>query len=181
VSSNTSTDMRVNAENRIRPHQRATSLLKACAALGTACLMTTTAWASAPKVWRCDLAGHITYADQPCDKVLSPKQATAAAQRSVDAADTRTAQQQRDAQAVARADEALARQMQQERRLRELRTPRPAAATIIGLPPDPLAEPVIRKASLESRPPRLQRVQATEPSGARTSPSTAPVSRRGPG
>jgi hypothetical protein len=161
VSSNTNTEMCVNDGSHIRPHQRATSLLKACAVLAAASLMTTMAWASAPKVWRCDMAGHITYADQPCDKVLPAPRSAAAVQRSVDAADSRTAQQRRDAQAVARADEALARKLQQERRLRELRRPRPAAASIIGLPPDPLAQPAIRKASLEARPTRQQQPQAS--------------------
>lgn len=156
--------------------------LKPWAALATACcLLNAGAWASATKVWRCDLAGHITYADQPCDKVLSPPQAAAAVQRSVDAADPRTAQQRREAQAAARADEALARTLQQERRLRELRSPPPAAAAIIGLPPDPLARPEIKKASLEPRAPTVPRAQTAAPSGARTSPSTAPASRRGPG
>lgn len=156
--------------------------LKPWAVLATAwCLLNAGAWASAPLVWRCDLAGHITYADQPCDKVLSPPQAAAAVQRSVDTADPRTAQQRREAQAAARADEALARTLQQERRLRELRSPPPAAAAIIGLPPDPLAPPGIRKTSPEARSTGLRRHQASGPSGARTSPSTAPVSRRGPG
>lgn len=156
--------------------------LKPWAALATAwCLLNAGAWASAPKVWRCDVAGHITYADQPCDKVLQPPQAAAAVQRSVEAADPRTAQQRREAQAAARADEALARTLQQERRLRELRSPPPAAAAIIGLPPDPLASPEIRKASLEPRASKWQRAQTPAPSGARTSPSTPPASRRGPG
>ena len=156
--------------------------LKPWAVLATAwCLLNAGAWASAPQVWRCDLAGHITYADQPCDKVLSPPQAAAAVQRSVDAADPRTAQQRREAQAATRADEALVRTLQQERRLRELRSPPPAAAAIIGLPPDPLARPEVRKASLEPRARKWQQAQPPAPSGARTSPSTAPVSRRGPG
>lgn len=152
----------------------------ACAALLATCLMTT-AWASTPKVWRCDLAGQITYADQPCDKLLAPAQAAKALQSSVDAADPRTLEQRRNAQTVARADQALVKQMQQERRQRERQTPRPAGAAIIGLPSDPLAKPEIRKTSMEVRPTRQQRPQATGASAARTSPSTAPASRRGAG
>jgi hypothetical protein len=114
----------------------------------------TTAWASTPKVWRCDLGGHITYADQPCDKLLAAAQAL---QRSVDAADPRTLEQRREAMAVARGDQALAKQMQQERRQRERQTPRPAGAAIIGLPLDPLAKPEIRKPSMEARPKQQQR------------------------
>lgn len=168
-------------QNHPKSPGQATGLLKSCAALAAMCCLVTATWASAPKVWRCDLAGHITYADQPCDKVLPPSQATAAVQRSVEAADPRTAQQRREAQAAARTDEALAQKLQQERRLRELRSPPPAAAAIIGRPSDPLSQPEIRKASLEPRAPRPQRTQAATPSGARTSPSTAPGSRRGPG
>ena len=142
--------------------------LGACAALLATCLMTT-AWASTPKVWRCDLGGHIMYADQPCDKLLAPAQAAKALQSSVDAADPRTLEQRREAMAVARGDQALARQMQQERRQRERQTPRPAGAAIIGLPPDPLAKPEISKPSTEARPKQQQRrVQASGPSAART-------------
>lgn len=149
----------ISPETHPKSPRQATRLLKPCAAVAATWCLMTTASASAPKVWRCDLAGHITYADQPCDKVLSPKQAAAAAQRSVDAADPRTAQQQQAAHAAARANEALVRTLQQERRLRELRTSQPAAATIIGLPPDPLAKPVLKKTSLEARPPRQERPQ----------------------
>lgn len=176
------TGTRIETKSSHNPLRHAVRHLKPWAALATAwCLLNADAWASAPKVWRCDVAGHITYADQPCDKVLQPPQAAAAVQRSVEAADPRTAQQRREAQAAARADEALARTLQQERRLRELRSPPPAAAAIIGLPPDPLAPPEIRKASLEPRTSKWQRAQTAAPSGARTSPSTAPASRRGPG
>ena len=163
-----------------RPHGPAARLPRGIAVLLATCLMTT-AWASTAKVWRCDLAGQVTYADQPCEKLLPPAQSAQALGRSVDASDSRSLQQRRDAQAVARADEALARQMQQERHLRELKTPRPGGAAIIGLPPDPLAPPGIRKTSPEARSTGLRRHQASGPSGARTSPSTAPVSRRGPG
>ena len=177
-----SADNSIGATRPRGPLWHAGRHLKPWAALATAWyLLNAGAWASAPKVWRCDVAGHITYADQPCDKVLQPPQAAAAVQRSVEAADPRTAQQRREAQAAARADEALARTLQQERRLREQRSPPPAAAAIIGLPPDPLALPEIRKASLEPRTSKWQRAQTAAPSGARTSPSTAPASRRGPG
>ena len=152
----------------------------ACAALLAACLVTT-AWASSPKVWRCDLGGQIAYADQPCNKLLAPAQAAEALQRSVDAADTRTVEQRREAQAVSRADQALARQMQQERHRRELQTPRASGAAIIGLPPDPLAKPELKKPSMEARPTRQPRTQATGSSTVRTSPSAAPASRRGAG
>jgi hypothetical protein len=164
----------------MRPAQPSPLRTGACAVVLATCLMTT-AWASTPKVWRCDLGGQITYADQPCDKLLAPAQAAKALQSSVDAADPRTLEQRRTAQAVARADQDLARQMQQERRAREQRALRPAGAAIIGLPPDALAQPAIRKPSMEARSTRQQRPQATDPSTAHTSPSTAPVSRRGPG
>ena len=180
MSTDMSTEMRIDNRIDVRPPRPAT-LLRSCSAVLLATCLITTAWASTAKVWRCDLAGQVTYADQPCEKLLAPAQSAQALERSVDAADSRTLQQRRDAQAVARADEALARQMQQERRLRELRAPRPAGAAIIGLPPDPLAQPGIRKTSPEARPTGLRRHQASGPSGARTSPSTAPVSRRGPG
>ena len=181
MSTNTNKDAGLKTESQIQPRLQAMRLLKRCTAVAAACLITTTCWASVSPVWRCDLAGHITYADQPCDKVLPPLQTAAAVQRSVDAADPRTTQQRREAQAVASADSALARKLQQERRLLELRSPPPAAAVIIGLPPDPLAKPELKKTSLESRTPRLRRAPSAAPSGAHTSPTAGPASRRGPG
>lgn len=133
-------------------------------------------WASTSQVWRCDSAGQVIYADQPCDKLLPVAQAVSTVQRSVAAADPRSAQQQRDAQATARSDERLLKQLQQERRLRERETARPAGPVIISLPPDPLAKPTVKPTST----PAPQKRQAAR-SGARTSPTVEPSSRRGPG
>ncbi len=137
--------------------------------------------ASPSSVWRCDVAGQVTYADQPCDKVLSASKATAALQRSVDADDPRTDEQRRQAQAVAKAQAREVASLQQERRLREQGSPRPAAATIIGMPPDPLARSSLRPTAKDlSSTPRRPPAQAGR-SGARTSPATAPDSLRGRG
>ena len=133
-------------------------------------------WASTPPVWRCDWAGQVIYADQPCDKLLPAAQAVSSVQRSVAAADPRTAQQQREAQSVARSEENLLKQLQQERRLREREAAKPAGPAIIGLPPDPLAKPVVKATSAGS--PQHRRADR---SGARTSPAAEPSSRRGPG
>ena len=136
--------------------------------------------AAAPSsVWRCDVAGQVTYANQPCHKVLSASQAAVASQRRVDAEDARTDEQRRQAQTVAKSQERLVASLQQERRLREKASPRPAAATVIGLPPDPLARSGLRPtAEVSSKPKRTQ--AQSDRSAARTSPATGPASRRAP-
>ena len=146
-----------------------------CSALLLAANLLTPAWATPSNVWRCERAGQVTYADQPCDKWLTKTEATSVLQRSVAAADSRTAQQQRDAQAVARSDEKLLQRLQQERRLREIQTARPGGAAVIGLAPDPLAQP-----SLKARSPQARQQPPGGLSAAHTSPAAAPASRRGP-
>ena len=137
--------------------------------------------ASPSSVWRCDVAGQVTYANQPCDKVLSASQAAVASRRIVDADDRRTDEQRRQAQAVAKSQERIVAGLQQERRLRDKESPRPAAATIIGLPADPLARPSLRPTAKDLlSTPRRPPAQAGR-SGARTSPATAPGFPRGPG
>ena len=133
-------------------------------------------WASTPQVWRCDWAGQVIYADQPCDKLLPAAQAVSSVQRSVAAADPRTAQQQREAQSVARSEHSLLKQLEQERRLREREAAKHAGPAIIGLPPDPLAKPVVNATSAQA--PQKQR---GDRSGARISPPAEHASRRGPG
>ena len=137
--------------------------------------------AAPSSVWRCDVAGQVTYANQPCHKVLSASQAAVASQRSVDADDTRTDEQRRQAQAMAKSQERIAASLRQERRLREQQAQQSDAATIIGRPPDPLARPDLRPAAKDqSATPRRPPPQAGR-SGARTSPATVPGSPRGPG
>lgn len=159
------------------PH--APRLLRLVPALLAACLHLPGA-ASPSSVWRCEVAGQVTYANQPCHKVLSASQAAVASQRRVDADDARTDEQRREAQTVAKSQERLVASLQQERRLRDQLSPRPAAATVIGLPPDPLARPGLRPTAKEvsSKPKRTQ-AQAGR-SAARTSPATGPASRRAP-
>lgn len=157
------------------PHPRC--LLRLFPALLAACLHLQGA-ASPSSVWRCDVEGQVTYANQPCHKVLSASQAAVASQRSVDADDPRTDEQRRQAQTVAKSQERLVASLQQERHLRDRASPRPAAATIIGLPPDPLARPGLRPTAKEvSSKPKRTTAQAGR-SAARTSPATAPASRR---
>ncbi len=134
------------------------------------------AWASTPQVWRCDSAGQVIYADQPCAKLLPGAQVLDSVQRSVAAADPRSTQQQREAQAAAQSDERLLKQLQQERRQREREATRPAGPVIIGLPPDPLAKPIVKATSAPA--PQHRRADR---SGARTSPAAELSSRRGPG
>ena len=137
--------------------------------------------ATASSVWRCEVAGQVTYANRPCREVLSAPQAATAAQRSVDADDPRTDEQRRQAQTVAKSQERFAASLQKERRLRDKNAPRPVAATIIARPADPLARPALRPTAKEqSSAPRRSPAQAGR-SGARTSPAAAPGSPRGPG
>ena len=153
-------------------------LLRLFPALLAACLHLPGA-AAPSSVWRCDVAGQVTYANQPCHKVLSASQAAVASQRRVDAEDARTDEQRRQAQTVAKSQERLVASLQQERRLREKASPRPAAATVIGLPPDPLARSGLRPtAEVSSKPKRTQ--AQSDRSAARTSPATGPASRRAP-
>jgi PAS domain-containing protein len=153
-------------------------LLRLFPALLAACLHLP-GGASPSSVWRCDVAGQVTYTNQPCHKVLSASQAAVASQRRVDAEDARTDEQRRQAQTVAKSQERLVASLQQERRLREKASPRPAAATVIGLPPDPLARSGLRPtAEVSSKPKRTQ--AQSDRSAARTSPATGPASRRAP-
>ena len=158
------------------PH--APRLLRLVPALMAACLHLP-GTASTSSVWRCDVAGQVTYANQPCHKVLSASQAAVASQRTVDADDARTGEQRRQAQTVAKSHERLAATLQKERRLRDQSLPRPAAATVIGLPPDPLARPGLRPRAEESSKPKRTQAQAGR-SAARTSAATGPASRRAP-
>lgn len=154
-------------------------LLRLFPALLAACLHLPGA-ATPSSVWRCDVAGQVTYANQPCHKVLSASQAAVASQRRVDADDRRTDEQRRQAQTVAKSQERLVASLQQERRLREKASPRPAAATVIGLPPDPLARSGLRPTAKDlSSIPRRPQAQSDR-SAARTSPATAATSRRAP-
>lgn len=125
-------------------------------------------------VWRCEVAGRVTYSDRPCRDVLGAVTPAAFTQREVQAADPRTPSQQAEAREAARAQERLVRQLQQERQQRERQWARPAPAVIIGLPPDPLARPALKPVSKDPRKPPAYR------SAARTSPATAAVSRRAP-
>lgn len=149
-------------------------------ALALATGLLTPAWATPAQVWRCDVTGQVTpavtYSDRPCQEALPAALAATATQRSVAATDPRTAQQQRDAQAVARSDENLLQRLQQERRQREIQTAKPGGAAVIGLAPDPLAQP-----SLKARSPQARQQPLGGLSAARTSPTAAPASRRGPG
>lgn len=134
------------------------------------------AGAAPGQVWRCEVAGRITYADQPCREVLAPAAWPGTIERAVQAADPRSAAQQRQAQEAARSEERLLRQLQQERRLRERQAARPAGAVIIGLPPDPLGRHELKRPTRDDRdPPRGAR------SGARTSAAVPAASRRAPG
>ena len=139
------------------------------------------AGAQASSVWRCESGGWVTYADQPCDQVTSPSTGGTMAQRSVEVDDRRTADQRREAQKVAQMDERLLARLQQERRLREKEAPKPAAAAIIGLPPDPLAKPSLSAtAKAPGQKPHRPAPQGGL-SGARTSRATAPGSPRAAG
>ena len=160
----------------MRPHHSQSHRIWTLMAIGLATLGASPVWASTLQVWRCDSAGQVFYADQPCDKLLPGPQAAAAVQRSVAAADSRSGQQQREAQAAAQSDERLLKQLQQERRQREREATRPAGPVIIGLPPDPLAKPMVKATSAPAPQHRW-----ADRSGARTSPATELSSRRGPG
>ena len=160
----------------MRPNPSKPACAQTLMALSCVAAWLTPAWASTPQVWRCDSAGQVIYADQPCDKLLPAHQAGGAVQRSVAAADPRSPQQQREAKEVALSEQRLLKQMQLERRQREREAPKPAGPAIIGLPPDPLARAIAQTAPT----PTLQKRPAAR-SGARTSPGAEPSSRRGPG
>jgi hypothetical protein len=135
---------------------------------------TSPAQAEPAPVWRCEVAGRITYSDQPCKNVLAAATPAALTQREVQVADSRTPSQQAEAREAARAQERLVRQLQQERQQRERQWARPAPAVVIGLPPDPLARAALKPASKD------RRKQPADRSAARTSPATAAASRRAP-